>query len=181
MKRRKFLLLTAGFALGATLPLHAKKLPNVVIEPSKLIGLNSSEWQVMDAVLNHLFPSEKKSPGAKDIYATAWLHNALVMPDVEASHREFMRDGLLQLEKLSHKIHNTSFINLTEEKRESTLRTLEEDPDGRAWLREALRYILEALLTDPVYGGNPNSIGWKWLKHQPGFPLPVVGKRYYEL
>jgi gluconate 2-dehydrogenase gamma chain len=181
MKRRKFLLLTAGFALGSTLPLQARKLPDVVIEPSKLIGLSSSEWRVMDSVLNHLFPSEKNAPGASDIYATAWLHNALVMPDVDASHRDFMRDGLLQLEKLSHKIHNTSFVNLTEEKRESTLRTLEEDPDGRAWLRETLRYILEALLTDPVYGGNPNRIGWKWLQHQAGFPLPVVGKRYYEL
>jgi gluconate 2-dehydrogenase gamma chain len=181
MKRRKFLLLTAGFALSATLPLMAKKRPNVVIEPSKLTGLTSDQWQVMEAVLDHLFPSEKQAPGSKDVYATAWIHNALVMPDTEQSHRDFMRDGLLQLEKLAHKIHQMSFLKLTEEKRESTLRTLEEDGDGRAWLRETLRYILEALLTDPVYGGNPNSIGWRWLKHQPGFPLPVVGKRYFEL
>lgn len=181
MKRRKFLLLTAGFALSTSLPLQAKKFPNVIIEPSQLIGLSSEQWQVMDAVLNHLFPSEDKAPGANDIYATAWLHNALVMPDVEQSHREVMRDGLLQLEKLSHKIHRASFTTLNEEKRESTLRTLEEDPEGRAWLRETLRYILEALLTDPIYGSNPNRIGWKWLKHQPGFPLPVVGKRYFEL
>jgi gluconate 2-dehydrogenase gamma chain len=181
MERRKFLLLTAGFALGATLPLPAKKRPNVVIEPSPLIGLSSDQWQIMETVLNHLFPSEPDVPGAADIYATAWLHNALVMPDVEQSHRNVMRNGLLQLEKLSHKIHNRSFIALDEEKRESTLRTLEEDPEGRAWLRETLRYILEALLTDPIYGGNPKRIGWKWLKHQPGFPLPVVGKRYFEL
>jgi len=181
MKRRKFLLLTAGFALGTILPLRAKQLPSVVIEPNKLTGLSSTQWEVMDVVLDHLFPSESNAPGSKDIYATAWLHNALIMPDVEQSHREFMRDGLLMLEKLSNKTHKTSFIQLDEEKRESTLRTLEQDRDGRAWLRETLRYILEALLTDPVYGGNPKSIGWKWLKHQPGFPLPVIGKRYFEL
>lgn len=181
MKRRQFLLLTAGFALSTVLSSQAKDLPSVVIEPNKLTGLNSLQWEVMDAVLDHLFPSEKQAPGAKDVYATAWIHNALVMPDTEQSHRNFMRDGLLQLEKLAHKIHQTSFLKLTEEKRESTLRTLEEDGDGRAWLRETLRYILEALLTDPIYGGNPNSIGWKWLKHQPGFPLPVIGKRYFEL
>jgi gluconate 2-dehydrogenase gamma chain len=181
MKRRKFLLLTAGFTLGSTLPLQAKKLPNVVIEPNKIIGLSSAQWQIMDAVLNHLFPSEANSPGAKDAYATAWLHNALAMPDTEQSHRDFMRDGLLSLEKLAQKTHQKSFIKLTKKQKESSLRILEQDHEGRAWLRETLRYILEALLTDPVYGGNPESIGWKWLKHQPGFPLPVVGKRYYEL
>jgi gluconate 2-dehydrogenase gamma chain len=43
-----------------------------------------------------------------------------------------------------------------------------------------LDYIMEALLTDPVYGGNPNSIGWQWLKHQPGFPRPTTPlKRRY--
>ncbi len=181
MKRRKFLLLTAGFALGTTLPLQAKNLPKVVIEPNKLTGLNRSQWEVMDAVLDHLFPSEKNAPGAKDIYATAWLHNALIMPDVEQSHRDFMRDGFIMLEKLANKTHQNSFIKLSAQKRESTLRTLEQNHDGKAWLHETLRYILEALLTDPVYGGNPNAIGWKWLKHQPGFPLPVIGKRYYEL
>ncbi|MCK5918446.1 MAG: gluconate 2-dehydrogenase subunit 3 family protein [Cocleimonas sp.] len=181
MKRREFLLLTAGFALSNTLPLQAKKLPNVVIEPNKIIGLSSDQWQLMDAVLNHLFPSEANAPGAKDVYATAWLHNALAMPKTEQSHRDFMRDGLMLLEKLANKTHQKSFIQLSEAQRESTLRTLEQDREGRAWLRETLRYILEALLTDPIYGGNSESIGWKWLKHQPGFPLPVVGKRYYEL
>ena len=37
------------------------------------------------------------------------------------------------------------------------------------------------MLTPPSYGGNPNGIGWQWLEHQAGFPLPPAGKRYYEL
>ena len=37
------------------------------------------------------------------------------------------------------------------------------------------------MLAPPIYGGNPNGIGWQWLKHKPGFPLPEQGKRYYEL
>ena len=39
---------------------------------------------------------------------------------------------------------------------------------GRAWLSLLLYYIFEALLSDPVYGGNPDGIGWQWLEHQPG-------------
>ena len=42
-------------------------------------------------------------------------------------------------------------------------------------------YLFEAMLSPPSYGGNPNGIGWHWLEHQAGFPLPQAGKRYYEL
>jgi gluconate 2-dehydrogenase gamma chain len=37
------------------------------------------------------------------------------------------------------------------------------------------------MLSPPAYGGNPNGIGWQWLNHQPGFPLPEKGGRYYEI
>ena len=39
-------------------------------------------------------------------------------------------------------------------------------------------YIFEALLSDPVYGGNPEGIGWRWLGHRPGFPRPNQRNRY---
>jgi gluconate 2-dehydrogenase gamma chain len=55
------------------------------------------------------------------------------------------------------------------------------ETNGKQWISTILRYILEALLTDPIYGGNPNAIGWKWLDHQPGFPRPPANKRYYLL
>ena len=44
-----------------------------------------------------------------------------------------------------------------------------------------LTYLLQALLTDPVYGGNPNGVGWKWLHHQPGFPRPPKDETYFKL
>jgi gluconate 2-dehydrogenase gamma chain len=37
------------------------------------------------------------------------------------------------------------------------------------------------MLAPPAYGGNPDGIGWQWLEHQGGFPLPKVGQRYFEL
>jgi len=179
VNRRKFLILTAGFATSTVI--SAKKLPLVVIEPDKRLGLDSHHWQVMDVVLNHLFPSEKDAPGAKDVHATAWIHNALLMPDVDASHLDFIRNGILKLEKDSVKNQNQSFIKLDEMQRETALRKFEEDFEGKSWLRESIRYILEAMLSDPVYGGNTNGVGWKWLKHTPGFPLPTKNKRYYLL
>lgn len=179
MNRRDFLILTAGFA--ASTRLYAKSFPDVVIEPDKRIGLDSHHWKVMDAALDHLFPAEKNAPGAKDVHATAWLHNALLMPDVEPTHRDFMRDGVIRLETTSLAVQKKSFIQLNEEQREIVLRTTEKDHEGKTWLRESLRYILEAMLSDPVYGGNPNAIGWNWLKHEPGFPRPPKEKRYFLL
>ena len=49
------------------------------------------------------------------------------------------------------------------------------------WLSLLLTYLLEALLADPVYGGNPGGIGWQWLAHQPGFPTPPADKTWYKL
>jgi gluconate 2-dehydrogenase gamma chain len=179
MNRREFLILTTGFAV--TPGLAAKPLPAVTFTPDKRIGLDSHHWQVVDRALDHLFPSESDAPGARDVYATAWLHNALLMPDIDPDHREFMRNGALQLEETSLTLEKHSFIKLDAAQREAVLRNLEQQPNGEAWLRETLRYILEAMLSDPVYGGNPGAIGWKWLQHQPGFPRPPKNKRYFLL
>jgi len=181
VNRRSFLILTAGFTLSTSLSLRAGIKPAVAIEPSDHSALNAAQWQTMDNVLSHLFPSEEDAPGAKEIYATAWLYNALDMPDVEQQHRDVMRNGVVKLEKISSETFHLAFIKLDEKQREASLRKLESDAAGKAWLRETLRYIMEALLIDPVYGSNPNAVGWKWLKHRPGFPRPPIDKRYFLL
>ena len=154
-------------------------IPPVVIEPNKNIGLSKLQWQIMAQVQAHLFPAEENSPGAKDVYATAWLHNALLMPAVAPKHLQFIRDGLINLEKLSQTNLKQNFLELNVDQHEILLREYEQNHTGNAWIREILRYIFEALLSDPVYGGNRNGIGWKWLQHKPGFPLPPKDKRYY--
>ena len=181
MNRRSFLILTAGFTLNASLPLRAGNKPVVAIEPSNGSALSADQWQTMDCVLNHLLPSEKNAPGAKEIFATAWLYNALSRSDIEEQHRDMMREGVVKLEKISREMFYLAFIKLNEKQREIILRKLEKDADGKVWLRETLRYIMEALLIDPVYGSNPNAVGWKWLKHRPGFPRPPKEKRYFLL
>lgn len=184
--RREFLLLTTGFAAMLASPTILAKfsmdsIPAVVIEPNKQLGLSKTHWQIMATIQNHLLPSEKKAIGAKDVYATAWLHNALLMPNVDSAHIKFMVDGLLNLEKLSLSFLKNKILDLNESQRETLLREYEKNKIGRTWLLETLRYIFEALLSDPIYGGNRAGIAWKWLKHNPGFPRPTKDKRYYLL
>jgi len=44
-----------------------------------------------------------------------------------------------------------------------------------------MSYLIEALLSDPVYGGNKDQKGWLWLEHIPGFPTPGPDKVYFKL
>ena len=56
-----------------------------------------------------------------------------------------------------------------------------DEPHGELWISTLIVYLLEALLCAPAYGGNPEAIGWHWLGHQPGFPLPDPDHIYPKL
>ena len=83
---------------------------------------------------------------------------------------------------MTSELYQKSFAGLPHEQREAVLRHMEKNHQrGREWLQEMIRYVFEALLSDPVYGGNPQAVGWKWLQHTPGFPRPPKEKRYFLL
>ncbi len=86
--------------------------------------------------------------------------------------RRFVRDGVGRLTAVCDELHGLAFVALSAEQRELALRALERDRLGSAWLAEQLDFVLEALLGDPSYGGNPAGVGWRWLGIRPGFPLP---------
>jgi len=179
VRRRTFLLFTTGFAVMG--PTAARDLPGVALLPDAALGIDDHHWRVIDRTMDHLFPDERNAPGAGAAHATAWLHNGLRMPEVDDAHRRFIGEGAIDLERLSREQEKKSFLELTTARREAVLRQLELRPGGKAWLQELLRYILEALLSDPVYGGNPGGTGWAWLEHRPGFPRPPKEKRYFLL
>lgn len=135
-------------------------------------ALAQAPWPTLSQVQQHLFPADGNGPGAIDIHANAYLYWAINTPDFDADERQYILDGATQLEAVSLELHQHRFIELATPQRESVLQTLAETGVGDRWLGALLTYILEALLCDPVYGGNPNGIGWQWLEHTPGFPRP---------
>jgi gluconate 2-dehydrogenase gamma chain len=182
MDRRHFLKITsAGAAATATttasLPLFA-----TLIQRSADAGLSEQQWQTLDVVLDHLFPSEAEAPGAKDVKALHWLQTVLLDDETDEVHKQFLRAGVAQVDEASLELYQKLFTALQQDQREAVLRNMEKSKQqGRAWLQEMIRYIFEALLSDPVYGGNPQAAGWKWLQHIPGFPRPPKEKRYFLL
>jgi gluconate 2-dehydrogenase gamma chain len=146
-----------------------------------LAAWEKEPWATYDAVLSFILPSDAKSPGAREIHATRYLYFALHMPEVNKELFTFMKKSIHWLNASSKKRHKKPFREISHGEKESLLRAIEKTKSGDYWLGYVYRYLFEALLTDPVYGGNPNQIGWKWLEHQPGFPRPPRHKRYYKL
>lgn len=180
ISRRKFILATAAtvsaslFSTGsyaAASGQAAEKNPN-----------HKQKLRTLSAVQQHLFPAGSDSPGAGDINALAYLQkNVLDDPALDPEEKQFILNGVGWLDDLSMSTQNSRFLELNEQQREKLLRMIEKSSAGENWLSTLLLYIFEALLSDPVYGGNPNGIGWKWLEHQAGFPRPPPDKIYGKL
>jgi len=197
MDRRAFILRSgstlAAVSAPAFTPLTASAVVKAVIPQEETqTALNSSpinsfkeaDWITIATVQNHLFPSEPDAPGSVEINALTYLHDYLSNPVTNPTDVEFILSGTRLLQSFSIKESNNSgaaFTDLSIAQREQILREFEKQPEGRRWLVNILNYILEALLTDPVYGGNPSGIGWKWLEHRAGEPHPPANKRYWLL
>jgi len=131
------------------------------------------------AVQLHLFPDDGDGPSATEINALKYLEWALTDPDNEdEGDGEFIVKGVGWLDSLSEQTQGDQFIKLSGEKQDKVLQQISKSSAGENWLSILIYYLIEALLFDPIYGGNPDGIGWKWLEHQPGFPAPTKDKLY---
>ena len=138
-------------------------------------------WTTFSAVQDHLFPSDGNGPGAAEINATLYLKFVLEAPDMDPEQLELISSGPQWLNEIAHEQKGKKFTELTSEDREHVIKKIASSRVGENWLSYLLLYIFEALLADPVYGGNPDGLGWKWLQHKPGYPQPPHNKRYTEL
>lgn len=189
MDRRAFILRSgstlAAVATPALTPLTASAVVKAGIPQSRTEiipdGFTDKDWLTIAAVQNHLFPSEPDAPGAVEINALSYLHDFLSNPATDPDDVKFLLTGVHLLQSFSQQNKQKDFIDLAIEQRELLLREFEQQSDGRRWLTNILNYVLEALLTDPVYGGNPDGVGWKWLEHRAGEPRPPANKRYWLL
>lgn len=181
--RRSFLL-RGGAALATVTALAGLPyaLPKELTRESSFVLFSHLQRQTVASVQEHLFPKGPDSPGATDINAAAYLEWVITTPGIDPDTRNTIVNGVGRLQDASRERFDAVFVDLDDERSEQLLRYLADKTRwGRAWLSLMLYYIFEALLSDPVYGGNPDGIGWRWLQHQPGFPRPPADKIYGKL
>jgi gluconate 2-dehydrogenase gamma chain len=180
MKRRDFLKGTSSIVLAAGV---------LVTQASEGAGawmfsrqtLTRAQWSTIETVQDHLLPSEPDAPGAGDLNATAYLDRTLADPGFDPEEKGFIVAGIGWLEEISQEREGLAFHQVEPAKREDLLRQIARSRAGERWLSTLITYCLEAMLADPLYGGNPGGIGWKWLDHDPGRPRPTPDKIYGRL
>ena len=180
LDRRTFMLRSgAAVATAAALAGLPYALRKDLTRETSFVLFSQAQHQVVRAVQIHLFPRGPDSPGAAEINATAYLETAITAPGIDPDTRNTIVNGIGRLQDASRERYDALFDRLEFGQREPLLRYLADETRwGRAWLSLLLYYIFEALLSDPVYGGNPDGIGWQWLENQPGFPRPPADKIY---
>ena len=178
VSRRNALKSAAGATMVAAMPMRSW---SAALSNSLNSALKTDPWLTLDSVLAHLLPESPTGPSATEIQATQYLYNIVFQQPTEQAEIEFIYKGVGWLNGFSNSQLKKNFISLTFEEKETILRAISKSTAGENWLSNLVGYIFEAMLSPPSYGGNPNGIGWQWLEHQAGFPLPQAGQRYYEL
>jgi len=132
------------------------------------IPINIEPFKVIAAVQEVLFPKGLKAPSALEFAATAYLLNVSSHASFWAEDLKFLVHGAELL--ISEK---NNFLSMNPKEQDNALRDfVNNNSKGESWVSLLLFYTLEALLSDPIYGGNKNELGWKWLEHRTGQPQP---------
>lgn len=176
--RRALLKSAAGLGtLAAFAPFSVNAKQQATIEQLT----KEDPWLTLDATLNQLLPQSDTGPSAQDINATTYLYQLMTVQPTEQAEKEFILKGVGWLNDYAKSEKKRVFAQLNFDDKEQLLKGISQSRAGRNWLNTLLSYIFEAMLAPPAYGGNPKGVGWQWLEHKSGFPLPEKGQRYFEL
>ena len=140
------------------------------------LSLFAKDTQVLLHTAYHVFPQSKLSPSALDLHISSYLAFVLKDERILKEDRDYILKGAHWLEESAFENYDKSFLNLTEEEKEELLQDIVTYRWGENFIYTTLTYIFEAMVSAPVYGSNIEGRGWKWLEHNPGFPLPKTAK-----
>ena len=178
LSRRKVLKSFMAFGILTQIPLNWSC--NSFSE-NKSSVFSRKQIEMVQRIQQILFPDDGFGPGAFELKADRYLEWVLSDIRLDKEDKEYIFNGLKWVEETADEDFNTSFLSLDNRKQEKLVQNIARTDWGENWLSMMLTYILEALLADPQYGGNPEQKGWKWLSHYPGYPRPTEVLLYPEI
>ncbi|RUM66559.1 MAG: hypothetical protein DSZ05_04080 [Sulfurospirillum sp.] len=144
----------------------------VVSSASAFFGFFGSKpedrWRLLQSMQNHLFPKSDRFPDAETVASTRFLKMVSRDDSFEKDDLHFIFEGVEALRKRGWK------TTLSDREKEQFMKAFSQTAFGENWISLVLNYTFEALLGDPIYGGNVHEKGWKSLHHHPGKPRPKV-------
>jgi hypothetical protein len=85
--------------------------------------------------------------------------------------KQHLKNGVKWLNEESIKLHKLNYTQLHAHQREDLLREISKTKWGDAFIYNIFSFLFEAMLGDPIYGGNKNKAAWKWLNFEGGKPM----------
>ena len=125
--------------------------------------------EVLDEVLEIVFPKTSTMPSAKEFKALNYLVQNI-------SHKTFDNDDKVLITDGTKDFLSAfpEFLTLNKkEKNELIFSVIKENDYAKSWVSKIAYYGIEALFSDPIYGGNFEQIGWKSINHNIGYPRPI--------
>jgi gluconate 2-dehydrogenase gamma chain len=179
------------------------------VTPRALRFFNDAQARVITAMAERMFPRDDAGPGATDAHVLDYIDGRLVsawglggrtyrqgpyFAPQDSGHglqtpmtpRDIYLDALAALDTYCRRQFGTSFDQAPSSQQDDVLHALEQ---GKADTFTAIssaqffaifrQNVLEGLFADPLYGGNADLVGWKWIGF-PGDPM-AYGDPYGKL
>lgn len=140
--------------------------------------MSNQQANIIRVVQSILFPDDGNGPSVEAINAFPYLLWYLQDELIEKYERDFFIRGADWVNQESVATTSIPFLELSIETQTKIVGLLAKKKKTKVWLSKLLTSIFEALLADPIYGGNSNEIGWEWLGHNPGSPRPEGRNSY---
>jgi gluconate 2-dehydrogenase gamma chain len=157
---------------------------------------NDAQARVITAMAERMFPRDDAGPGATDAHVLDYIDGRLVsawgqgaktyrqgpfFAPQDSGHgvqtpmtpRDIYLDALAALDTYCQRQFGTTYDQASSSQQDDVLHALEQGKVDTFTTISAAQFfamfrqnVLEGLFADPLYGGNANLIGWKWI----GFP-----------
>ena len=157
MKRREFIKFTTINTILFTTNISVAK------------NITSNTLIVLDEVLNIIFPKTKNMPSAKEFKALEYLIKNISEKTFNNEDKTLIINGTKDFISSF-----PEFFTLTKEERKNLiLKIIKNSQYAKSWVSKLTYYGIEAMFSDPIYGGNFNQIAWKSVNHTAGIPRPL--------
>ena len=153
--RRKFL--AAGFLSSAVF----------LMDGCSLFGV-TTPIDTIKVLHRDLFPKAAEL----NIITAPYMHIVFHHSRISQSDKAFIKNGIKWINEEAIKMHKNTYVKLSSLERQAVLRSIAKTEWGESFLYNIMGYMFEAMLGDPIYGGNNKEAGWKWLAFSGGEPRP---------
>ncbi len=138
-----------------------------VMDGCSLFGV-TTPMQTLGLMHKDLFPKA----GELDIKTAPYMQIVFHQSRISDKDKTFLKNGVKWLNEEAVKTDKKEYVKLSFDQRQKLLARVTKTQWGDSFVYDVMNYMFEAMLGDPVYGGNNKEAGWKWLDFKGGQPRP---------